>query len=319
MRRGGPFFLFLLLLPLLSGCGREEIPGGVPPGPLGVARRLEPARVVLGKPALLTVLLRRDPGVEGPFPPAPVVPAKKGRVKVLEKGRRSFRLPGGGQVEERTYQVFPFEVGRVSFPPLRVRGRRGGKEITASAGPLTLTVDSALRGKDLRVEEPREGLDVPSPFPWPWLAWAGGGLFLALLLAWWILKKKGGGEALQPPPLPPHLEALRALARIRKLPRNSPEQIERVVVEASAAVRRYIEKRFGLRAPERTTEEFLAEAGSSGRFGPEEKALLESFLFECDRAKFAGWTPPPEKQEALLDAATAFVERTAPSAAGGRE
>ncbi len=312
----GPARTFLVLLAFLPGCGGKGVPGPVPPGPLGIALRLEPPRVELGKPSLLTMVLRRDPGVKAETPSLEAVFSKPGKVKVLEKGRRTFKLPGGAEVEERTYRLFPFRTGRLSLPVLSVKGRYHGKEITASAGPLELQVESVLPARDKGVEEPGKSLAVPSSSPWAWIAAGAAGLLLVLFLAWRLRGRKGKAGVELPPPLPPHVDALRALARIRKLPRNTPDQVERVVVEASGVVRRYIEKRFGLRAPERTTEEFLAEAGASGRFGPEERGLLESFLFECDRAKFAGWTPPPEKQEALLDAAQAFVERTAP---GGRE
>ncbi len=307
---------FWVLLVLLPACGGKGVPGSVPSGPLGLALHLKPSRVELGRPALLTMVLRKDPGVKAEAPSLDAVYGKPGKVKILAGSRKTFRLPSGAEVEERTWRVFPFQAGRLSFPALSVKGRYRGKEITARAGPLELQVKSALPPRDEGVEEPSKPLEPPSGFPWPWVAGLGGALLLAGLLAWLLgRKKKKEGPSL-PPPLPPHVEALRALARIRKLPRNTPEQVERVVVEASGVVRRYIEKRFGLRAPERTTEEFLAEAGCSGRLGPGERELLESFLFECDRAKFAGWTPPPEKQEALLDAAEAFVEKTAP---GGRE
>jgi len=309
-----PARAFLVLSVFLPGCGGKAVPGPPPSGPLGIALRLEPSRVELGKPSLLTMVLRRDPGVKAETPSLEAVFSKPGKVKVLEKGRRTFKLPGGAEVEERTYRLFPFQAGRLSLPVLSVKGRFHGKEITASAGPLELRVKSVLPPRDKGVEEPGKSLEVPSPFPWAWVAGAALALLLVLFLARRLVRSKGKTGVELPPPLPPHVEALRALAGIRKLPRNTPEQVERVVVEASDVVRRYIEKRFGIRAPERTTEEFLAEAGASGRFGPEERGLLESFLFECDRAKFAGWTPPPAKQEALLDAAQAFVERTAPGA-----
>ena len=315
MRR--PAGAFLVLLAFLPGCGGKGVPGPPPSGPLGIALRLKPSRVELGKPSLLTLVLRRDPGVEAETPSPEAVFGKQGKVKVLEKERRTFRLPGGAEVEERTYSLFPFRTGRLSLPALTVKGRYQGKEITASAGPLELQVKSVLPARDKGVEAPGKSLEVPSSFPWAWAAAAALGLLLVFFLVLRLARSKGKAGVELPPPLPPHVEALRALARIRKLPRDTPEEVERVVVEASGVVRRYIEKRFGLRAPERTTEEFLAEAGASGRFGPEERGLLESFLFECDRAKFAGWTPPPAKQEALLDAAVAFVERTAPGAREG--
>ena len=52
-------------------------------------------------------------------------------------------------------------------------------------------------------------------------------------------------------------------------------------------LRHYIEDRFGLRAPEQTTEEFLAELRQKHVFGERQKDLLRAFLEHCDLVKFA--------------------------------
>jgi len=316
VRRRSLFPLLVLLLPL--SCGKGGKPPSAPKGPLGVELRVESRKVKLGEPLEVTLLFRKDPGVEAEPPSLEAIQAKAGEFRLLPGKSRTCRLPGGGTLLERRYTLFPFKTGRVALPALVVKGRFRGKDLSARTSPVVLRVESVLKEKTSPVEEPRKPLDVPAGGPWGLLAGAAGGALLLALLLYLFLRGKGrDGRPAAPPPLPPHVEALRALARIRKRPRTTPEEVEAMVVDASGVVRRYIEKRFGLRAPERTTEEFLAEAGSSGLFGEEERRLLESFLFECDRAKFAGWTPPPEKQSALLDAATAFVERTAPGAGEG--
>ena len=53
------------------------------------------------------------------------------------------------------------------------------------------------------------------------------------------------------------------LDRLLAKPRPSAEQIDAFYVELSSIVRRYLEDRFELRAPELTTEEFLASVGES--------------------------------------------------------
>jgi hypothetical protein len=75
-------------------------------------------------------------------------------------------------------------------------------------------------------------------------------------------------------------------------------------------VRRYLEDRFALRAPELTTEEFLSEARRAADLTPAHRDQLTSFLEGCDRVKFAGYRPDADESLATLRAARAFVEDT---------
>ena len=112
--------------------------------------------------------------------------------------------------------------------------------------------------------------------------------------------------------LPPEEEARRrlqaALAWI--------EDPERFVVEVSEAARKYLEDRFGLRAPERTTEEFLAELSGSVALDGRHKELLADFLTRCDLVKFARAVVDRSELEALHQAAARLVEETVPSPNG---
>ena len=74
--------------------------------------------------------------------------------------------------------------------------------------------------------------------------------------------------------------------------------------------RSYLERRYVIRAPELTTEEFLQEAARSHALDDEHRARLGEFLERCDRVKFAGWRPSAEESLATLGGARAFVEET---------
>jgi hypothetical protein len=81
-------------------------------------------------------------------------------------------------------------------------------------------------------------------------------------------------------------------------------------VALSAIVRRYLEQRYEIRAPELTTEEFLLVATARPELSGEHRALLTSFLERCDRVKFAGYRPDADESLATLKAARGFVEDT---------
>jgi hypothetical protein len=89
------------------------------------------------------------------------------------------------------------------------------------------------------------------------------------------------------------------------------QAIEPFYVRLSSILRQYIEWRFSLRAPEQTTEEFLADALASGGLIATHRNLLSSFLHQCDLVKFAQHQPDRSDMQQAFDSAKAFIEQTA--------
>jgi hypothetical protein len=81
-------------------------------------------------------------------------------------------------------------------------------------------------------------------------------------------------------------------------------------VDLSKIVRRYLEHRFDIRAPELTTEEFLLVATARPELDDKHRELLTDFLERCDRVKFAGYRPDADESLATLAAARRFVDDT---------
>ena len=71
-------------------------------------------------------------------------------------------------------------------------------------------------------------------------------------------------------------------------------------VELTMVVRRYIQRRYGIRAPHMTTEEFLREARPSDE--------LRRFLESADMVKFAGVEATPEMADAATGSARGYLE-----------
>ena len=92
-------------------------------------------------------------------------------------------------------------------------------------------------------------------------------------------------------------------------------------IELTHVVRRYIERSHGIRAPEQTTEEFLAAAKTHPRFTPEVIARLADFLRSADLVKFAGVGSSSSVAEEAVRTARAYIERDAAeslSSVGGK-
>jgi hypothetical protein len=150
---------------------------------------------------------------------------------------------------------------------------------------------------------------VHIPSSYAWAGWVLLGV-VAAAVAWYLWKKlrnkPRGGKAV--PSIPPHRRAKDRL-------RNAGELLSDPYAYCSLVsdvVREYLEERFELHAPERTTEEFLDEMRSTSILRPDHKALLEEFLSRCDLVKFAKLEPTQEELKSLLEAALRFIDESAP-------
>ena len=150
---------------------------------------------------------------------------------------------------------------------------------------------------------------VPIPSSYGWIGWLGAAV--ALLIAAWVLWRKFRRHKITAKPMvmiPPHRRAKDKLRNASEL-LSDPYAYCSLV---SGVVRTYLEERFDLHAPERTTEEFLGELRNSATLRPDHKALLEEFLSRCDLVKFARFEPSLEELKSLLEAALRFIDETAP-------
>ena len=158
----------------------------------------------------------------------------------------------------------------------------------------------------------KDMVEIPTGNEWVWwLLVAVAVLVVAGIVAWFIRRHlaKCSAELAPPPPPPPHVVAWERLQRALEL----IHEAEWFCIEVSHIIRVYLEERFSLHAPDRTTEEFLLELQSSRRLAGEHKQLLANFLSECDRVKFARAEPPEQELRSLHEAASRLVGETQPS------
>lgn len=142
-----------------------------------------------------------------------------------------------------------------------------------------------------------------------WLGVALGGL---LGLAAWVFfyrRRRRVGEAgpesvslVQPTP------DVVALGELARLAANCDAANARATVsEVSAVVRRFVDARFGVRAPTLTTEELLAVWRVQAPQKDEWEDFWRKFLAESDAIKYAGHAADIAQARRLAAAAAAFV------------
>lgn len=310
----------------IAACGGDEPAGDKTPEPTGEALTkqtrdgpvvatvtLVPAEPKLGEPISLTLSVEADDGVAVEMPP---FGEALGRFAVVDFTPRNGRTPEGKTVATQTYRLSAPMSGRQRIPPLRIEfvddrsGQRSEiRELLTDE--LSIDIESVAPEGDLAgaLTPAREQLPLGRKQSWIARWWralalgvaALGGMVAAML---WF---RGSRRRVRITAYDKAIKRLRAL-EARGLP--GKDQADAWYVELSSIVRRYLEDRYGLRAPELTTEEFLRVARDSRELSEPHRAILTSFLEDCDRVKFAGYEPDPKESEQALSVSRTFIEDT---------
>ncbi len=228
-----------------------------------------------------------------------------------------------GEDRERVrlkYTLDANEPGQYTLPK-RTIDLGNGQKVEVPA--LTFTVREATEDEEKLLAQFVDIGDpaaVAPPRTAVWLyALTGVALLAAIAGGVWYWRTHREEVAWTPPALKPWQVAHNRLEELasRRLPHQG--RFEPYYVDLSAILRYYIEDRFHLHAPERTTPEFLEEASRSGVISEAQQGLLAQFLRHCDRVKFARYEPSFEQMESSFSEVKAFVLDTTPHPAGAEE
>ncbi|MCA9294368.1 MAG: hypothetical protein KDA20_11205 [Phycisphaerales bacterium] len=229
--------------------------------------------------------------------------------------RGGVKLPERDGRVQYSANLEPLAGGDLTIGPIEVvyttRGLEGDVEHTLELEALHVTIAGDLEATEGDAPAGlKDRLDAPKGVPWGWIIGVGGVVAIsAVALAAVAMRKKR--EALPPPPRPAHVVALEALEVLEGEGWLERGQVEPFLAKCSDILRRYIGARFGIDAPDRTTEEFLHEAIDSRHLSVGHVTLLEGFLTKIDLVKFA--KRPATQGEGREAAAQArdFIEETA--------
>jgi hypothetical protein len=292
-------------------------------GPVKATVEVAPAKARVGDVLRLTLTVDAGAGVQVTMPP---FGDALGRFEVVGYTPREEAL-GAGRRHVQEYRLQASRSGRLRIPPLRIEyaaapakaaaGAAAGAKPGAPAAEELLTEELPVEIESVLTAEGSGALGAVrgeldevvgrSPVV-PALVVGGAVLVVLALLAVRARRRRQRAEVRRS-------AAEIAFGRLAALEgRGLPEGRDAAdgwYVELSDIVRRYIEDRFGIRAPELTSEEFLREARRLDELGEPHRALLSGFLESCDRVKFAGHEPAADESQAALGRARRLVEETA--------
>ena len=299
-------------------------------GPVRMTVTVDKNRVTIAETWTLEIEVEADEGVDVIIHP---LSHSLADLEIRDSQARNEEPSETGRRWTQSYELEAFRSGEYEIPAVTVAFVDRRHAQTAANGieqgviegelttePLTVSVISLLTGEF----DPTQFRDVKGPveltvsatYPGAWWAGGGGGALLLLIVAT-VLFLRWRRRSVRVVVRPPHEWALDELGKLNDDQLVEKGQIEAFYVRLSTIVRVYLELRFALMAPERTTEEFLAEAQSSHALTVEQRALLGGFLEASDMVKFARHHPAPEEIDNAFDSAGEFVRQTVPTSDSG--
>ncbi len=296
---------------LIARCAAAVATPPAGTAPVTVHASVDHDQITIGDPIRYTVEVSMLPGAEVLIP---VLSGTLGEFTISDFGELPRRQENGRVVVAHWYTLTTFSTGDHLIPAPKVRYRPPAEELQDIDGnEVLIGVTSLLAGEkdaaDIRDIKPPE----PVPFDWrPYLIAAGAVLAVGLLGVgfFYVLNRPRRQRVV--PPRPAHEVALAALDRLRMQRFIEAGCFGDFYVQLSGIVRRYLEDRFHLRAPEMTTEEFLSAAATDGRLLPVHRRLLGDFLLQADLVKVARHLPTLTDSESAYDAARRFIDDTRP-------
>ena len=201
---------------------------------------------------------------------------------------------------EKTYKLLPFAV-------TLVRRSDGGEVLDSFCTAPVYFRNPAVRETVTGGIEVDPEKDLP-PFSWKMARYCALALFAACAAAacvWWTAKKIA--QKIREHRMSPIERAMLELDRLLQKGLPGRGRYKDFYVELTMVVRRYIQRRHSVRAPNLTTDEFLRAAAENPAFTREALEGLRHFLESSDMVKFAGVEATPEMADSATDRARDYL------------
>ncbi|GAB5406166.1 MAG: hypothetical protein Aurels2KO_43970 [Aureliella sp.] len=287
-------------------------------GPVTVTATVSPSEPRIGDEIVLEIKVVAEPNVQLLMPE-------------FGEALRRFAITGyvptnniaadGTTTATQRYSLQSDVSGKQTIPPILIEfiDNRPGKPPTPDdfdafeilTDPIVLDIASVTDGQDLELKPPLGKLEIVQPVQSQsvWLIAAAAIVALAVGIAGFVFLRSRSQKARQ---RSAYEVAKWKIDRLRadQTSRTPKLSVEQFFVEISDVVRKYLEQRFRLRAPDLTTDEFLQLASAESELTAQHQQLLGEFLQQADIVKFAGVSATKTDVQRSLDVAANFVEET---------
>lgn len=218
-------------------------------------------------------------------------------------------------IQQFDYVISVYDTGTFVIPPFPVAFQPSDtsqKFQFITSEPLTIQVESVVNDENAEIHDIRPPLGIPVNY-WRMILMIGSlVLGLALLAtAYWLYRKRKQGQPIFRKELlrPAHEIALEDLQKFLESNLLQDGEYKIFYSGLSDIVRRYIERRFFIKAMEETTTELLTSL-TEEQFPNEQIGLVQEILSACDLVKFAKYAPANSETESTVQLIRNFIERT---------
>ena len=279
--------------------------------PVSVSANVDTARATIGDKINYKITVDFSENIEVFFPETK---DKVGGLAVKDFDVTDIEKDKGRTTREFSYILETYKTGSYIIPAFDIKYKEKLKsEVEVAKTPeifieIATTLDEDA--SDVRGIAPPVSLHKSYFRLYIIIAIVFGVLILVAIILHYIYRRNHGETESIPEPLSAHQIAYRDLESLRAMDLISKGQIKEYYYRLSNIVRHYIENRFKLMAPERTTEEFLAEMTVTERLTEDHKELVGNFLEHCDMVKFAAYGPDSREIENSFNSAKKLVDET---------
>lgn len=314
--------LVFFALPFLAGwCRLERL--ALPAGAEAVAEarvRIDKKKPIhIGDPVRYSVVVQARSSGEIGRPTLPKAQAEGAAFEIKPLRASGRQLIWGGIRQQFDYELRFFDVGQITLDRASVGYRNKSRAArTLTTNTVAVTVQSLLP-KDAQAEPELKDVKPPVELPVNYAAIVAGLIALAGLIyaAVWLWRRRrgsrkqiGAGGSQTMVEEPAHVIAFRALAALRDSACWVEADTAVFFVRLSDCIRTYVQNRFGIKAPESTTEELLPLVSAHPEVEDAARPLLAGLADLWDQVKFGRHMPPREMITDAWQKAYRLVELT---------
>ncbi len=309
--RYGIFILIVILYAKYTCVAKETLEERNSKPYVNVNANVDKAKVTIGDKINYKITIDFPEGIEV-LPPK--IKDEIGGFTVNDFGIEESRNEKGRIIREIRYVLETFNTGSYIIPAfdIKYKTKPEAEDAVVKTSEVFIEVVTTLdeNASDIR--------DIKSPVAikktyfrlYIIIAITFGVLVIAGAIVLYLYRRKQREIEFVPEPLPAYQIAYNELEKLMTLNLISEGRIKEYYYRLSNIVRRYIEDRFILMAPERTTEEFLVEMTVTDRLAEVHKELISNFLEHCDMVKFAAYGPDSREIENAFNSAIKLVDET---------